>query len=166
MKAHPLAGLIALLTLTSCVHRPYSEAELRSFVVGLWRTSSSFETNAADTRIMTKSHGKTTFKGDGTLISETDTLMRITVPEGEVPVEYHAVVHGNWSIDGQNLRTSRTSEEIEPRDELSRKFIESDGMRKLRSQSPTNFVYILRHVSARKIVALDAHGGRTTYRRN
>jgi len=92
--------------------------------------------------------------------------MRIKVPEGEVPVAYHAVVHGNWSIDGQMLRTSRTSEEINPKDEVSQKFIEREGMSKLRSQSPTNFVYTLRHISAQKIVALDAQGTRTTYRRD
>jgi hypothetical protein len=166
MKACPLAIPLVLFSLTSCVHRPYSEAELRTLFLGSWKTSTSFETNAPDTHILTKSHGKVTFQGDGRVVSETDTLMRITVPEGEVPVAYHAVVHGTWSIDGQNLRTSRASEEIKPMDELSRKFIESDGMRKLRSQSPTNFVYTLRQISAREIVASDAYGARTTYRRN
>jgi hypothetical protein len=108
----------------------------------------------------------TTFKGDGTKISETDALMKINVPEGQVLVAYRAVVHGNWSIDGQILRTSRASEEINPKDESSRKFMEREGMRKLRQQSPTNFVSTLRHISPRKIVALDAQGGRTTYRRD
>jgi hypothetical protein len=166
MKACSLAILLVLLSLTSCVQRPYSEAELRTLFLGSWNTSTSFETNAADTRIVTESHGKTTFKGDGTLLSEKDTLMRITVPEGDVPVAYHAIVHGNWSIDGQNFRTSRISEEINPKDEFSRKFIEREEMRKLRSQSPTNSVYTLRHISPRKIVALDAQGARTTYGRD
>ena len=108
--------------------------------------------------------GKTTFNGDGTMISETDTLMRIDVPEGQVPVKYRAVVHGKWFVEAQRLHTSRTSEEIVAKDEISRKFIESEGMKKLRSQSPSEFVRTLT-ISTLKILALDGDGSRTSYTR-
>jgi hypothetical protein len=164
MKACLLAVTVALVSLTSCAHRTYSEQGLGSVLVGSWNTLTSFETNAATTRIVSKSIGKTTFHGDGTMVSEADTLMRIDVSEGQLPVEYRAVVHEKWFVAGHRLHTSRTSEEITAKDEVSRKFIESEGMKKLRSESPREFIYTLT-VSPRKIVALDSHGLRTIYTR-
>jgi hypothetical protein len=164
MKACSLAVLVALLCLTSCARRTYPESELRSLLVGSWNTSSLFETNTPATRIELKSIGKTAFNSDGTITSESDTLMRVRLTEGELPVEYHAVVHGNWSVSGQRLHMSRTSEKVTAKDEISRKFIESEGMKQLRSESPTEFVHTLT-ISPGKIVALDAYGERTTYTR-
>ena len=164
MKIYAFTVAIAILSLTSCSHHIYSESELRSRLAGSWDTSTSFETNTATTHIVLKSIGKATFEEDGTVISETDSLMKIDVPEGQLPVEYRAVVHGKWSIDGQTLHTSRTSEEITAKNEISRKFIESNGMKKLCSESATTFVYAL-NVYSRKIVAVDSYGSRTVYTR-
>jgi hypothetical protein len=59
---------------------------------------------------------------------------------------------------------SRTSEKVTAKDEISRKFIESEGMKQLRSESPKEFVYTL-IISPGKIVALDTCEERTTYTR-
>ncbi len=165
MKGGAAVILTALVLVTSCADRTYSESEIRSLLVGSWVFSSSFETNAAATHIQLKSHGKTTFKEDGTMVSTGDSLMTVDVSEGRLPVDYHAVVRAKWVVNGQALRIARTAEEISARDEISRKFIESDGMRKLRSESPTESVYSFQAISRRKIVALDSHGARTTYTR-
>jgi len=165
MKMWLLTIVTGPLILTSCIHLTYSESEIRSMLVGSWATSNSFETNATSTRIQLKSRGKTTFDADGTLVSVTDSLMTIDVPEGKLPVDYHAVVQAKWVISGQVLRISRTAEEISGRDEISRKFIESDGMRKLRAKSPTESVYNLQNISPQKIIALDSQGSLSTFTR-
>ena len=164
MKIYSLTVAVALFSLTSCTHRTYSESEIRSRLVGSWRTSTSFETNAATTHIALKSIGKALFNSDGTGTSEDDNLMKIDVPEGRLTIEYRAIVHKKWSVNGQRLYISRTSEEITAKDEISRKFIESEGMKKLRSRSPTEFDYTLT-VYPLKIVALSSDGTKTTYTR-
>lgn len=165
MKSCPTAILVVLISLTSCGQRSYSDREVKALFLGPWKTSTSFESTSPDTHIRIRSQGRATFNDDGTVVFETDSLMTITVPEGELPVSYHAVVYGSWWIDGQQLRTSRASELVEPMDALSRRFIEGEGMKKLRSRGSTNFVFTLKHLSPRKIVTLDASGSRTTYRR-
>jgi hypothetical protein len=112
-----------------------------------------------------ESHGKTTFNNDGSMISETDSLMTIKIPEGNLPVAYSAVVHGKWSVGDQMLRTSRTSEEVTAKNEISRKFIDAQEMTKLRSESETDFVYRIKRISPRKIVTLDSDGSQTIYTR-
>lgn len=164
MKACSFAILVALFVLASCARRTYSDTELRSLMIGSWNTTTLFETNTPGTRIVTKSTGMTTFTGDGTMKSEYDALMTISITDGQLPVEYHAVVHGNWSVSGERLRTSRTSEEITAKDQVSRNFLEREEMKKLRSQAPTESFYSLT-VSRRKVIALDSHGGQTTYTR-
>ncbi|MFN7140688.1 MAG: hypothetical protein ACK4UN_15235, partial [Limisphaerales bacterium] len=91
-----------------------------------------------------QSTGESTFNDDGTMISKTENLMVIRVPEGRLPVKFSAVVYGQWSANDQQLFTSRTSEEITAHDDLSRRFIEHEKMAKLRSESPTNFTYNLK----------------------
>lgn len=165
MKHVTFAVLFAALITTSCGRRAYSDAELRSLLTGDWRTSTSFRTAAGDTRIVSQTTGTTTFNADGSLKSESRTLMTITTPEGSVPVDFKAVVHGTWAIDGQALMTTRVSEDVTGSDEMSAKFITSEGVMKMRAESPTQFVYRFKGISPTRIVTADEQGFRTTYTR-
>jgi hypothetical protein len=166
MKLVTLAVLLAALTSTSCSQRGYSDAELQSLIAGTWQTSTSFKTTADDTRIVSETTGTTAFNGDGSLKTESHTLMTITVAEGSVPVDFHAVVHGTWAIVDQTLKTTRTAEKITGSDAISERFITSEGMIMLRAESPTQFVYRFKRVSPTKIVTYDDDGFRTTYTRD
>lgn len=159
-----VSALATGLFLVSCAHNA-SEPELKSLLTGTWNTSSHFATNTGTTRIVTQAQGHATFQADGAMVQESASVMTISLPEGELVVNYHAVVQGQWSLSGYSLRITRTGEEITPKDEASRKFIEHTDMKKLRAQGPAQFDFTLQRVSAGSVVAVDAQGARTIYTR-
>ncbi|MCB1088055.1 MAG: hypothetical protein KDM63_13475, partial [Verrucomicrobiae bacterium] len=120
---------------------------MRTIITGRWETSTSYETTGNDTHIAVVGTGMIEFKADGTMIDEGDNLMTFTVPEGELAINYHAVVHGEWALDGQRLRLTRLSEEITGRDEISERFITSEKMVKLRAESATQFTLKFKRIS-------------------
>lgn len=166
MKVVTFALLFAALISTSCGRPSHSDAELQSLITGNWQTSASFETTADGTRIVSKSTGTTAFNADGSLKTESQTRMTITVSEGSVPIDFHAVVHGTWAIVDQSLKTTRISEEIKGSNEASERFITSEGMMKMRSESPTQFVSRFKRVSPGMIVTRDRDGLQTMYTRD
>jgi hypothetical protein len=166
MKAVAFAVFLAALGSTSCSQRAHSDSEVRSLIIGSWRTSTSFKTTEDDTHIVLKSTGTTAFNADGSMKAESHTLMTITVPEGSVPIDFHAVVHGEWAIVDQALRITRMLEEVTGRDETSERFITSEGMMKLRAESAAQFLYRFKRISSTKIMTYDDDGFRTTYTRD